>query len=221
MTSLKQKRSGWPTRAGWRAATILLAVASFGASGQGEALRNAKTFASIADTAERSRALFAEAGKVIQSPRCLNCHPKGERPSQGSDMHPHIPIVTRGADNTGTVVLHCQTCHQSANYAPSGLPGHPQWQVAPLSMAWQGRSLAQICEQIKDERRNGGKSLAQLHEHMAHDSLVGWAWHPGGNRSPAPGTQKAFGELIDGWIATGAHCPVARSTMPGSTASRD
>jgi hypothetical protein len=193
--------------AGRCAATIVLASAGVGAFGQSVELRDAKSFAAIADPIERSRALFVEAGRVIQNPRCMNCHPKGDRPSQGADMHPHVPIVTRGPDNIGTVVLHCQTCHQSANYAPSGLPGHPQWQVAPLSMAWQGQSLTQICEQIKDTQRNGGRSLADLHEHMAQDSLVGWAWHPGGKRSPAPGTQKAFGELVEAWIATGAHCP--------------
>jgi hypothetical protein len=31
---------------------------------------------------------------------------------------------------------------------------------------------------------------------MAHDSLVGWAWMPGGNRVPAPGTQAQLGALI-------------------------
>ena len=76
-------------------------------------------------------------------------------------------------------------------------------------MAWQGKSLAQICEQIKDPKRNGGKTLAQIHEHMAHDSLVGWGWKPGGNREPAPGTQEQFGELIEAWIATGASCPTS------------
>jgi hypothetical protein len=186
---------------------IALMTATLAASGQGAALRDVSTFASISDPVERSRALFVEVGKVIESPRCMNCHPKGDRPSQGVDLHPHIPIVTRGTDDKGTVVLRCQTCHQSANYAPSGVPGHPAWAVAPLAMAWQGHSLAQICEQIKDKQRNGGKSLAQLHEHMAHDSLVGWAWDPGPERSPAPGSQKELGALVDAWIASGAHCP--------------
>jgi hypothetical protein len=81
------------------------------------------------------------------------------------------------------------------------------WQLAPQSMAWQTKSMRQICEQIKDKRANGGKTLAQLHEHMAHDSLVGWAWNPGLHRDPAPGTQEDFGRLIEAWIATGAACP--------------
>jgi hypothetical protein len=42
---------------------------------------------------------------------------------------------------------------------------------------------------------------------MAYDALVGWGWHPGGTRTPAPGTQKQFGELVAAWIQTGAACP--------------
>jgi hypothetical protein len=49
--------------------------------------------------------------------------------------------------------------------------------------------------------------MAQMHDHMANDSLVGWAWQPGGAREPAPGTQAQFGALIDAWIKTGAACP--------------
>ena len=74
-------------------------------------------------------------------------------------------------------------------------------------MAWQGRSLGEICEQIKDTDRNGGKTLAELIEHMAEDDLVGWGWNPGEGREPVPGTQEAFGDLYKAWAATGAHCP--------------
>jgi hypothetical protein len=79
--------------------------------------------------------------------------------------------------------------------------------MAPREMAWQGKSLAHICEQIKDPKRNGGKTLAQIHERMATDSLVGWGWQPGAHRAPAPGTQAQFGEIVDAWIKTGAFCP--------------
>jgi hypothetical protein len=74
-------------------------------------------------------------------------------------------------------------------------------------MAWQGRSLTEICQQIKDPKRNGNKTLEMLHEHMAHDELVGWGWNPGTGRDPAPGDQKIFGELVKAWIDTGAECP--------------
>jgi hypothetical protein len=74
-------------------------------------------------------------------------------------------------------------------------------------MAWQGRSLGQICTQIKDPKRNGGKDMAALIHHMSEDTLVGWAWSPGKGRAPAPGTQAEFGNLIKAWAANGAYCP--------------
>ena len=173
------------------------------------ALKPAGDFAAIADPAERSKALFAEMGKVIESPRCQNCHPAGQRPTQGDDMHLHLPLVVRGADDHGAIAMRCATCHQGANFQPAGVPGAPKWHVAPIEMAWQGKSLGQICEQIKDPARNGKRTLKQIHDHMAFDELVGWGWHPGGTRTPAPGTQKQFGELVADWIRTGAACPAS------------
>jgi hypothetical protein len=172
-----------------------------------EALRPAGEFAGIADEAQRSAALFEEAGKVLQHPRCVNCHPAGDRPLQGADGHLHIPAVQRGDGGMGVAGLRCTTCHGQANYDAAGVPGHPEWHLAPIEMAWEGLTLGQICEQVKDPARNGGKDMAELVEHMAHDSLVGWGWSPGAGREPAPGTQEEFGELIQAWADTGAACP--------------
>ncbi|HEU0016805.1 MAG TPA: Isoquinoline 1-oxidoreductase subunit, partial [Methyloceanibacter sp.] len=58
-------------------------------------LQAPSAFASISDPAERSRAMFAEAAKVLTHPRCMNCHPASDRPLQGNDKHPHQPLVTR------------------------------------------------------------------------------------------------------------------------------
>jgi hypothetical protein len=44
-------------------------------------------------------------------------------------------------------------------------------------------------------------------EHLAKDDLVGWGWHPGEGRNPAPGSQQQLGELVRYWIDTGAACP--------------
>jgi hypothetical protein len=155
----------------------------------------------------RSIALFQKAGKVFQSPRCLNCHPVGDRPTQLDRMVPHQPLVVRGIDGHGAPGLACDTCHHAANYDAAGVPGNPGWRLAPASMGWQGKSLGEICEQIKDPARNGGKDMAALLKHVSEDSLVGWAWGPGGKRPPAPGTQAEFGALMRAWAASGAHCP--------------
>ncbi len=90
---------------------------------------------------------------------------------------------------------------------PARIPGHPRWRLAPIEMAWVGQSLGAICEQIKDPQRNGGRTLEQIVDHMARDSLVGWAWHPGDGREPAPGTQEEFGALIRPGPRLGAYCP--------------
>jgi hypothetical protein len=179
-----------------------------------QSLRPPSAFTDIADRAARSRALFAEAAKVITSPRCMNCHPAGDNPSQGDNEHVHRPAAFRGEAGVGVPGLPCAACHTDKNFPLSvgeasyqSIPGHPRWGLAPIEMAWQGKSPNQICRQIKEPAQNGGRSLALLEEHMAKDDLVGWAWHPGDGRRPAPGTQQEFGEIIAAWIDTGAECP--------------
>ncbi|TCP33571.1 Isoquinoline 1-oxidoreductase subunit [Sphingomonas sp. BK235] len=169
-------------------------------------LRPVVSFAAIRDPSARSVALFAEAGRVIQHPRCLNCHPRGDSPTQTGRMRPHLPSVRRGVDGGGEVTLRCTTCHHAANFAPAGVPGHAAWRLAPAEMAWQGRSLGAICRQMLDPAR-AHMDRAALRRHLAQDALVGWAWHPGGTREPAPGTQEEFGALIAAWLETGARCP--------------
>lgn len=176
-------------------------------------LKPASAFNTIQDPKARSLALFEEAGKVITHPRCVNCHPVDGRPRQGLDARPHNPPMFGGTEGKGVAGVKCTTCHGPANFAVGGedtrsIPGNPKWALAPAEMAWQGKSLGDICRQIKDPARNHGKSLAQIHDHMAHDALVGWGWEPGKGRAPVPGTQARFGELIKAWIDTGAVCPV-------------
>jgi hypothetical protein len=170
-------------------------------------LRAPSAFSDITDAERRSAALFSEAGKVLTHPRCVNCHPNTDRPLQGETGSPHEPRVRRGAGGFGVPAMRCTACHTSANYDPAGIPGNPHWHLAPASMAWEGLSVRQICEQLKDPARNGGRTLASVVEHMKKDPLVGWAWAPGVGREPAPGTQAGFASLIAAWARTGAACP--------------
>jgi hypothetical protein len=155
--------------------------------------------------------MFVEIGTVLTHPRCMNCHPAGEHPLQGADHHDHRPAVWRNdTGSSGTPCTECHTeqnvtLHEAASYR--SIPGHPRWGVAPLSMAWQGKSVGDICRQLKDTARNGGRDLTMLQEHIAKDDLVAWGWHPGEGREPAPGTQEAAGELVQAWIDSGAECP--------------
>lgn len=191
-----------------------LAVATVSVAQDANALRNVESFNSIADEQARSLALFEEAGKVIQHPRCVNCHPATDRPLQGMSMRPHQPPVFRGDGGMGLLGMQCNTCHGMENVKVVGqadtlksIPGNPNWHLAPLEMAWEGKTLGQICEQIKDKARNGNMTMDQLVEHMAHDELVGWGWKPGDGREPVPGTQEEFGKIFAAWAKTGAVCP--------------
>ena len=174
-------------------------------------LKGASEFELIADQEQRSRAIFAEIGKLLTHPRCMNCHPAGDHPLQDADHHLHMPPVWRSNDQH--LGSHCAECHTDHNFtlheaaSYQSIPGHPRWGLAPLSMAWEGKTVGDICRQLKDTDRNGGRDLAMLQEHIAKDDLVAWGWSPGLGREPAPGSQKTAGELVQAWINTGAQCP--------------
>ena len=186
---------------------VIATAATDAVSDQSDSLASPESFASIADTAARSAAIFTELGKVLTHPRCVNCHPAGDRPRQGDMARLHQPPVERGADGHGLPAMRCSICHQQANFDAAGVPGNPIWQLAPREMAWEGKTLAEICAQIKDRARNGNRSVDALIEHIGEDHLVGWAWAPGYGRQPAPGTQKQARALVEAWVKTGAECP--------------
>jgi hypothetical protein len=170
-------------------------------------LASPESFAAIGDTNARSAALFNELGRVLTHPRCVNCHPAGDRPHQTDAGRLHQPPVWRGADGHGLPAMRCAICHGEANFEPGRMPGHPEWHLAPRTMAWEGKTLAEICAQIKDPARNGGRKPEDLIHHIGEDTLVGWAWAPGFGRSAAPGTQKQAGALVEAWVKSGAACP--------------
>jgi hypothetical protein len=183
------------------------AVETFSQTPLSKELRPVASFASIPDTQTRSIALFAEAAKVLHHPRCVNCHPVGERPTQGDDKRPHRPLVVRGKKGQGAPGMACTTCHGKANYDPARVPGDGHWQLAPASMGWEGRTVGELCNQLKDPRQTGGRDLAAILKHLVTDTLVLWAWEPGPGRTPAPGTNQEFAALMKAWTDTGAHCP--------------
>ncbi|MEJ7596278.1 MAG: Isoquinoline 1-oxidoreductase subunit [Kofleriaceae bacterium] len=198
---------------------LVLAVASCGGKQQppsepvalrpvgAQELRTVADFDVVSDREARSRALFGEMSRVLTHPRCINCHPSGDTPHQRMTMELHDPPVVRGPADNGVAGMECATCHQDRNQELTRVPGAPNWHLAPLALAWVGKSVNYICNQIKDPGRNGGKTLAQLIEHNGHDELVAWGWKPGADREPAPGTQAQFGALTAAWVETGAACP--------------
>lgn len=151
--------------------------------------------------------LFKPISVVLNHPRCMNCHPRDERPRQGNDRHEHLQNVVRGADDLGFVNMRCNSCHREENNANSGVPGAPTWHLAPLSMGWQGLGDAELCTTLKDTKLNGGKTIAALVEHMTSDKLVLWGWAPGGKRDPVSTPHDDFVKQLKAWEAAGAPCP--------------
>jgi hypothetical protein len=152
-------------------------------------------------------AAFERIAAVLQSPRCLNCHPRGDRPRQGDDNRIHLMNVQRGADSNGVPGMRCMACHQAHNNDYAGVPGAPHWHLAPASMGWTRLSIAELCRAILDPASNGGRSTADLLKHMTTDKLVLWAWQPGRGRTPPPLSQEDFKFALDLWAMAGAPCP--------------
>ena len=156
---------------------------------------------------EKSLLAFNTVLKVIKSPRCINCHPSGDRPHQSDDEHVHQMNVNRGADNHGGLVQRCETCHHSENNIYSNVPGAPKWSLAPISMAWFGLSDVQIAEALTNKSKNGGRDTKALVEHLSKDSLVLWAWNPGKGRTPPPVPLDEFRKAVEDWANNGAFVP--------------
>lgn len=159
-------------------------------------------------SAEEAASLFAPVYEVLVSPRCMNCHPDGDRPL--SDTGVHAMNVSRTSFNSG---LACSTCHAEHNTefpgGPPGPPGAPHWQLPPeqTPMVFQNRTVTALCKQLRDPAQNGERTLADLLEHVEKDPLVLWGWNPGGGRTPPPISHAAFVTHMRAWVDAGGICP--------------
>ncbi len=149
---------------------------------------------------------------VLTHKRCINCHPSDDYPRQGEDSHVHNFGVERGEDNHGTSALRCESCHQHENNNFSGVPGAPEWSLAPESMAWQGLSRVEIAKAMLDPEKNGGRTLEETVHHLTEHELVLWAWEPGvdanGNpREKPPVPKDEYIEAVKAWVEAGAIIP--------------
>ena len=174
--------------------------------------------ASVAPSASSDPiASFETIRGVLQSPRCVNCHPNGDQPTQGDDSHIHLQSVQRGPSGRGAVGLACATCHGKANppdsYGAHMPPGvSTEWRLPPPEhrMVFAGRSSRELCLQLKDLRQNGGKDMVGLTHHMADDALTRWGWSPGYGRKPVPISHDEFVRAFQRWAGAGAPCPGER-----------
>jgi hypothetical protein len=153
---------------------------------------------------------FLDVARVLQSPRCMNCHPVGDRPLQTDASKPHAQNISRASVAAG---LACTTCHGERNSEAIGVaggpPGAPKWGLPPAEtpMVFQGKTPAALCAQLKDPAQNGNRTFAMLLDHVAHDPLVGWGWSPGGKRTLPPLTRPQTVAALTTWIASNGACP--------------
>jgi mono/diheme cytochrome c family protein len=157
-----------------------------------------------------SQKAFLAAYKVLMSPRCMNCHPKGDVPLQGDDSHLHTQGVKRGIDGKGVYALKCANCHQPENSAGTNMPpGNPKWHLPPanMKMVFEGKSPKALAAQLKDPKRNGNKTMVQLIDHVTNDKLVLAGWNPGEGRTLPPLPHAEFAKKFKEWIDKGAYLP--------------
>ena len=190
---------------------LLLLTAALAGAATLSAHEDAAAVARPADKDDAgARAAFLDVYKVLMHPRCLNCHPSGDAPLQGDDSHVHAQNVKRGEDGKGKYALKCANCHQDTNLAGENLPpGNPTWHLPrkDIPLVFQGKSPHELADQLKDPKRNGGKTLEQLLEHVTHDGLVLWGWEPGEGRKRPPLSHDEFAKRFREWVGKGAASP--------------
>ena len=169
---------------------------------------------------EQGLAAWARIYEVTSHPRCSNCHvgpsntPMWSGPSYGPNdgkTRPHGMNINAGDSRIGAEYILCSTCHTTSdrsNDAPHQAPRVAAvWQLAPVEAEWFGQSSDSICNQLRDPARNGGRSFAELADHLGHDVILHWAWSPGGAREPAPYSLPEHINDIRAWGAAGQPCP--------------
>lgn len=156
---------------------------------------------------EAARKDFLDVVRVLQSPRCRNCHPAGDAPLHGDQGVPHTMNISRRSPEAG---LACTGCHRERNApVPGGPPGVPNWHMPPaeMPMIFEGKTPHELCVQLKDPAQNGGKELDELVAHVRDDKLVHWGWDPGPGRSKPPLPHAVFVQKVERWVAAGGPCP--------------
>lgn len=163
---------------------------------------------------------WARIYEVVSHPRCANCHvddrniPMWSGPSYG-EARPHGMNIHAGESRIGAETLPCSTCHVVStdfNTEPNAAPryGVP-WSLAPVEFLWYDQTSPEICAQLSDPARNGGRDWQGLVTHLLHDSSlhgpVLWGWNPGGDREPAPYSLQEHVDDMAIWGVAGQPCP--------------
>jgi hypothetical protein len=173
------------------------------------------TWAAAAQDRPPSDALqaFGVVQRVLQHPRCQNCHIPADAPLQFDEGRPHNQNVVRGPQGRGAPGLACAACHSTQNppasYGAHTPPGAPSWHLPPPEhrMVFIGLSAGELCRGLKNRAENGGRDLNALLKHNAEDKLVLWGWSPGVGRAPVDVPHDQFVAAFRRWADAGGPCP--------------
>lgn len=196
------------------------------------AMAEQQPFATIAPppvgsvSTDQGLAAFDRIYQVVTHPRCANCHVGSDNIPMwfgGADgpARPHGMNVPAGESRIGAETIVCSSCHRTRPdnlaLAPETKPHRPpsaglDWQLAPADFQWFDKSKSEICAQLSDPARNGGRDWLGLAEHLVDDAghigFVLWGWNPGAGRDPAPHTLQAHVNDMLEWGVAGQPCPV-------------
>ena len=167
-------------------------------------------------TVEQGLHAWQRVYQVASHPRCANCHvgtdniPMWSGPSYGKTRR-HGMNINAGPSRIGAETLMCSTCHAFRKNGENDQPhAAPQvataWRLAPVEAEWFGKSSTEICEQLRDPKRNGSRTFKDIAQHLNHDVILHWAWNPGGGREPAPySLQEHMRDIVE-WGVAGMPC---------------
>ncbi|MEO1246116.1 MAG: hypothetical protein AAFX56_10585 [Pseudomonadota bacterium] len=157
---------------------------------------------------------------VFTHPRCLNCHVGSDNvplwnTGASEETRTHGMWIQGGASRIGAETILCSSCHQVSsrpNVVPRAAPHTGMvWRLAPVEFQWADRSTVQICKQVRDPERNGGRDAEGLIEHILHDAevfgFISWGFDPGPNRDRPPGSLQSHLDDMAAWTAAGMPCP--------------
>ncbi len=156
-----------------------------------------------------SEIAFNKMMDVLTHQRCVNCHPSDNVPKQTEARRPHRFDISRVNSSGAT---NCNTCHQASNNDFSGVPGAPDWALAPHVMRWEGLSRVEIAKSMMNRATNGNRSAEDIMHHLTEHELVLWAWEPGVDaegkpRELPPVPKDEYIAAVKAWIEAGAIIP--------------
>src|ERR1700759_3884401 len=146
---------------------------------KGEAVKDALPPGSVspADGMEAWKRIEA----VVTHPRCANFHVDAKAipiwtPAGESTPRVHGMNIHGGDSRIGAEKIACSTCHMTSTQANDPAPSPPRagidWQLAPVEFIWFVKSGAEICAQLKDPKRNGGRDAVGLLDHLRHEASL-------------------------------------------------